>query len=83
MTQAQLDALAHRLAYDHALGIVETTCLAVNPTAGGRLFYDTRSDGYMYEYERPELRRALKYLRARGLIEDGVQPHSVRVKAVR
>lgn len=81
MTQAQLNALEHRLAYQHACELIESACPVTNECTHGRPFFDA-GDINLYANS-THVRRALKYLRARGLIEDGEQPHSVRVKAAK
>ena len=70
--------LEARFAYERAREIVEFDCRPIRPITIPP-FFDTAD-----YYEKPsQISNALKYLRARGLIVDGVQPHSVRVKGTK
>ena len=62
MTKAALNRLAHSLAYESAVSVIESMCLNVSEEAGAAGWWQLPSDTSLFDDD-------LRYLEERGLIE--------------
>jgi hypothetical protein len=68
-TNDELNALAHKIAYDAAAATIECCCISIDEgTVENRNFYDLANDGNDSGAERA-IADSVRYLEARGLIE--------------
>jgi hypothetical protein len=66
LTQAELDVLAHHLAYESATLIVESNCADVSSQCDSPDWFDT---GDCDEFAKAYVVNSIAYLEARGLLE--------------